>query len=757
MIKKRKMRILSLMRVARKIFLIISIFSISLVIIACGYYLGVTHDATLNPEKLLFNEKSILIYDQNGDVVQNTNGSILKESISIKEIPQSLKDAFVCTEDKRFYKHGGYDFKRILRASANNIKAHTFKEGASTISQQLIKNTHLTQEKTLKRKLREWKLTKALEKNYTKDEILERYLNTIYFGHNCFGIASASQFYFGKHPYKLALDEAALLAGLVKSPNNYSPIKNPDLCKKRRQIVLTMMYNMGKITKKEKDEANDAPLPENITRPQNGGYMHFVFDELTDLSEKYNFTLGGKIEIRTFLNQALQAETEKIANSYTESDKAFFVLDKETNGFKACVSSVGNIPRLPGSIIKPLLVYAPAIEENLISPATPILDAKINYSGYAPENYNGVYHGYISVRECVEKSLNVPAVKILDTLTVDKGVAYLQKLGLSVYDEDKTLALALGGMKKGFTLSDVLCAYHTLQNDGVFNPCGFISSIKINGATVYKKSNDEKRVFSTETASLITDILKGTAQNGTAKKLRSLPFEIAAKTGTVGSSKGNTDAYAISYTTRDCAGVWLGNANNEKINHTGGGKPCELLREINESIYKLYEREQQSIPPFKLDKNVKKIALDKCAYYDMHTLLLADDNAPLEGQFNELFKTSAIPLNKSTAYTCPTINTPTVSIKNKVVTITFNDTFPKYYTYKIERYDYVSHTTLYQGEYIPFFSDESLCDDKNYVYIVTPIYNGKEGEPTVLPTISTRNSEKAELNQEILSKEWWQY
>jgi hypothetical protein len=200
----------------------------------------------------------------------------------------------------------------------------------------------------------------------------------------------------------------------------------------------------------------------------------------------------------------------------------------------------------------------------------------------------------------------------------------------------------------------------------------------------------------------------------------------------------------------------LGNASNEKIAHTGGGKPCELLREINEKIYSLYENRQLSIPPFKLDENVKKVALDKHAYYDKHTLLLADDNAPFEGQFNELFKTSAIPLNKSTSYTCPTINQPTIFMKNNVVTITFNDSFPKYYNYKIERYDYVSHTTLYQGEYIPFFLDENLTDGKNYVYIVTPIYNGKEGAPTVLPTVSTKQSEKAEINQEILNKKWWE-
>ena len=222
----------------------------------------------------------------------------------------------------------------------------------------------------------------------------------------------------------------------------------------------------------------------------------------------------------------------------------------------------------------------------VIADGCPILDEKINYSGYSPENFNGTYHGYVSIRECVEKSLNIPAVKVLDSLTLKKGVEYLKKLDLPICEGDESLALALGGMKKGYTLKDMITAYSTLQNGGVYEQCGFISSVRINGVTVYKKRKQAKRVFSKATACLMTDMLKTTVENGTAKKLRSLPFEIAAKTGTVGNENGNTDAYALSYTTKDCAAVWLGNADNQKINYSGNAglfvvKPKRGLRMIN--------------------------------------------------------------------------------------------------------------------------------------------------------------------------------
>jgi penicillin-binding protein 2A len=168
---------------------------------------------------------------------------------------------------------------------------------------------------------------------------------------------------------------------------------------------------------------------------------------------------------------------------------------------------------------------------------------------------------------------------------VHKGAKYLEKLGLPVEAEDKSLALALGGMKNGYTLKDIVSAYSSLQNDGIYQPCTFISSVAINGVTVYKKPKTGQKVFSSATASLMTDILKSTAKNGTAKKLRGVPFEVAAKTGTVGTKNGNTDAYALSYTTKNAVGVWIGNANNSQIPYTGGGLPCNYLYNINEYLY----------------------------------------------------------------------------------------------------------------------------------------------------------------------------
>ena len=746
------------MKILRKILWLAVVFLSVALLALFGYYFSVTRSVKLSPEKLLLNEKTVVLYDREGECVRNASTVFSKQTTPIKEISPFLQKAFTDTEDKRFYKHNGYDFKRILRAAVNNVKARGFKEGASTISQQLIKNTHLSQEKTMKRKLREWKLTRELERLYSKDEILEKYLNTIYFGHSCFGISSASEFYFGSTPSELTLGQSAILAGLVKSPNHYSPFKNPEACQKRKCVVLNAMLKNGSITAQEKQAAVNEPLPTSPQTKQDGGYIHFVFDELTALSECHGFKVGGKIELYTYLDQELQQHLENIAQSYTQSDKTLLVLDGKTHGFKACVSTVGNVRRLPGSLLKPLLVYAPAIEENILSPATPILDAKIDYNGYSPENYDGNYHGYVSARECVEKSLNIPAVKTLQALTVDKGAEYLQKLGLPVENEDKSLALALGGMKNGYTLKDTLSAYSALQNQGVSDKSGFISKICINGVAVYKKTSSPKRVFSEESAYLMTDILKSTAQNGTAKKLRNLPFAIAAKTGTVGTKKGNTDAYALSYTTRDCAAVWLGNADNSKIECTGGGAPCNLLLQINEALYEGYQSKNQEIYDFPKCKNVTQVDLDKAVYYDTHTLSLADDKAPTQYRISELFKTSAIPLNKSTSFSKPTLYPPTLSVAENGVVITFDERCPRYYTYKIDRYDYVKHTTLYNGEFLSSFTDDSLAEEKNYVYTVTPIYEGNAGVPITLPTVTTRLGEKAEIHhQEILSKEWWEY
>ena len=264
------------MKVFRKIvsaLLICVLLSASLFIF---YFFAVTKDCRLDESKLLLPNMQICAYDDNGNKIAGASGFDNRETVCLTRLSKHTANAFICTEDKWFYSHNGFDFRRIVKAFWNNLKAGSFKEGASTISQQLIKNTHLSLEKTVKRKLQEWKLTATLEKQFSKDEILETYLNTIYFGHNAYGIQPASEFYFQKNADELTLGESAILAGLVKSPNNYSPFRNAEKCAKRRKTVLSLMLSQGAITQKAYDDALQEPLPS--PRPQTGksaSYLHF--------------------------------------------------------------------------------------------------------------------------------------------------------------------------------------------------------------------------------------------------------------------------------------------------------------------------------------------------------------------------------------------------------------------------------------------------------------------------------------------------
>ncbi len=755
------MQILFDMKVLRKLFFIFLIGALAVFLFSVGFYAYATKDVKLIPEKLLLSGKNVTLYSHNGSPTSNRfcGGITELETLEAADIPKHTRLAFINTEDRHFYTHKGFDGKRIVRAAFNNLKSRSFKEGASTISQQLIKNTHLSQEKTVTRKLQEWKLTRALEKSYTKNEILEKYLNVIYFGHRCFGLRSAAKFYFNKQPNELDLADSAILAGLVKSPNNYSPFKKPENCLKRKESVLNAMLKCGSITQEEKQAAMQKELPLSPTvSSRDLGYAHFVFDELSALAEEHGFTVGGRIEIYTYLDENLQDKLLNTAEKHTQSGITLLALDNQMHGFAACYSTVGDIRRLPGSLLKPLLVYSPALEENLLSPATPILDEKISFGEYSPENFDNQFHGHVSVRTCVEKSLNVPAVKTLNTLGVSKAVAYLDKMLLNVNSQDRSLALALGGMQNGYTLQELTAAYSTLANQGNFIPCGFISRIDIDGKNVYRNISKSTRVFSEDTAYLMTDMLCSTAKTGTAKKLRSLPISVAAKTGTVGTDKGNTDAYAMSYTPKHTVSAWLGNADNTLTEYTGGGLPCNYLADIYQYLAECYRKEDPSLPTFDKPKNVMEIQLDKTSYQTDHVLCLADENAPLEYRFEELFKKSCIPKNKSEIFSNPKISIPVLQYENGKVQITFDKHSPSFYQYKIERFDENSSSILYEGKYVESFIDKNVEKDKKYVYTVTPSFRDIVGKAVVLPTVSTKSSEAPPLSdKEIITKNWWEY
>lgn len=745
------------MKTYQKILLTLTCVILALFIGFFTYYFYVTGKDRLDGEKLSVSYRNVVILDKEGEEVQNGSLSALKKTASIRELSDKTKQAFIAVEDKRFYKHHGFDYKRMVKAALTNLKKGSFSQGASTISQQLIKNTHLSQEKTLSRKLREFKLTRRLEKNYTKEQILEKYLNTIYFGHSCFGIQSASEFYFGKEPSALTIAESAILAGLVRSPNNYSPFKRPLECEKRRNVVLSLMKSQNLLTNDEYQAAILEPLPKrkSISGSENEKFLSAAFDELEDIAQEKGFSIAGEITVYTALDKKLQEKIEQTARLVRDCDVCISALDTKTRLFKGYYSTVGNIRRAPASLIKPLLVYAPALEEEILSPATPILDERTNFSGYSPKNYDDAYRGYVSVRECLSKSLNVPAVKILNQTGVKKSVSYLEKMNLKIDEDDYSLALALGGMKEGFTLNQLLGGYATLANGGTYANCGFIEKILLGKKVVYEKSKEETTVFSPSTAYLTTDILKTAALDGTAKKLRSLNIPIAAKTGTAGIDGDNKDAYSISYTTKDVLGVWLGNASYKPIPHTGGGMPTNLLLSINEYLCEDYLRKDEKIFDFEQPNEVVRITLDKEAYLSSQNLLLADPASPKTKTFSELFQKNLAPTKSSKQYSAPTVSTPIVFYENGKIILKIEKT--SVYDFLIERTDGKEKKTVFSGRLNGDFIDEDIQENKTYIYTITPIFINNKGTPVITPKISTKNEKDAQKPPpDIVYEEWWQ-
>ncbi len=703
-----------------------------------GYYFAVTNSVTLDREKLRLSTATVKVYDDRGNAVTLSQSN--KEHAAIEELPAYVSGAFVSVEDKRFYSHHGLDYKRIIKAIGKNIASFSFREGASTISQQLIKNTHLTGEKTVNRKLKELKLTRILEKNYSKSEIIELYINSIYFGHDAFGIADAARFYFDKETKELSPAESAMLAALVKSPNRYSPFKDADRCLSRRNFVLKLMYEQGYIRESEYTEACSVPLPTSPTvRSDRSAYDALVLEELSEIFPDASAERLRSMNIYTFLNADLQAELD---TREKDSDYCAVVIDNKTHGYKAYSASKGTPMRSPASAIKPLLVYAPAVEENIVSPATPILDEKIDFNGYSPSNSGGKFNGYISARYALSHSINIPAVKLLNTLGCEKAVSYLEKLNLHVPQEDYSLALALGGMSHGFTTPALTQAYSALACGGAYAPARAISYITDeNGKEIFRFHPNVRTVFSEDTATVVSDMLQSAVKEGTAKKLSSLPYPVYAKTGTAAGKEGNTDAYTFAYTAEHTVGVWMGNADYSPIRATGGGLPANFVLDIFKNIYRGKSPEE-----LKRSESVCEVLLDRPLYDKAHRLLLADPAAPPTLTFYELFKTSAVPTEQSSYFSHPKIETPQISVKNNTVVIELCQT--EYYEYIIKRENGGKITTVYQGKYPKYFYDNSVHAGTSYTYTVIPMYNGIEGDPVSLPSV--RINGKGDT-----SGDWW--
>lgn len=737
------------MKVLKRIFIILLCAFLFCLIAGGFFYMTATAGASLDEAKLERTDACIEVYDARDKKIADLSFKSANKSVRFDELPAHVPHAFIAAEDKNFYSHHGLDYKGMARALLKNIQAGAFKQGASTISQQLIKNTQLSSEKTLVRKLKEIKLTRRLEKKYSKDEIMEMYLNTIYFGHACYGIAGASDFYFNKEAKDLTAAEAATLAAIIKSPNNYSPFHDPQRCLTARDSVLKRMFALGFIDENEYEQAKQEQLP---VRQDNSiaskTYLAGVYAEMESLPLYSPYKYRGGCKIYTYMDREMQEYAENLKTDADRCGKSILVCDNGTRGITAWHTTEGDIRRQPGSVIKPLAVYAPAIEENKISPCTPILDEKIDFAGYSPSNYKDEYKGYISARQALAESLNVPAVKILNMLGTEKSERYLRQMGLCIADGDKNLSLALGGLSEGFTLREIAAAYTVFANGGSYAPLSFIRKIEdAQGMLLYERSVTPMKVFSEDTVSLMNDILACAAKNGTAKKLAALPFGICAKTGTSGTEEGNTDAWTVSYTPEHTIAVWMGNADNSLTDVTGGGLPCHYAMLLNKKLYR--NRMPSAFAP---SSKAVECVLDKIAYERDHAVKLAPESEPEQYTFTDLFRENNQPKEYGSMFASPSVSA-SLRYKNSVVYIDLCQT--EYYDYIIKREENGKKIKLFEGHCAGEYSDKTALPNRKYTYTVTPYFtdkNGKKhlGEEVVLPAVFTK--------QQAVKppKGWWQ-
>lgn len=643
-----------------------------------------------NKDKLLTATTQVNIYDSDDNLI-NVEAFDGKNVAKIGELSPTTTDAFVSIEDKKFYTHNGLNYKRIVKAMINNIKSGRLREGASTISQQLIKNTHLTNEKTLSRKIKEVALTKRLEKTFTKDEILEIYLNVIYFGNGCYGIEEASQFYFDKPAKELNIQESATLAGMIKAPATYCPINHYEACLNRRNIVLKEMYEDGKISDEEYYKALNSGIELQLNKKDNicdEIYISAVKNEAENLLniDSRQIALRG-YKIYTYydsisqqsLENSLNNDNNYHKNSYGNiADSLGAIINNKACGIEAfygkSIYNLTDFNRQPGSAIKPILVYAPALEQGEIYNCSEILDEPINYDGYSPNNVGNIFHGYTSIRDCVASSLNIPAVKIMDYVGIENCKNFASKVGINFNNYDNGYALALGGFNEGVTLTELLGSYVPFACDGQFVAPSFIRKITTSdGIEIYNKDEKKHQIMGEDTAYLMNDLLMDGVKNGTSRRLNSLPYQVCGKTGTV-AIKGtnlNSDAYSIAYTSEHIVGIWLGNYSfDEKYNLEGcnnGGTYCtSMVKDVFDGIYSDHHPQD-----FVRPESIVELEIDDKNLIDNHTIKLAGSDCPERYKKTEIFSIRHTPKEYSDIYTNFDINF-NVELDNNIAKIKLN-------------------------------------------------------------------------------------
>ncbi|MEH6908440.1 penicillin-binding protein [Bacillus sp. AFS006103] len=549
---------------------------------------------------------STKFYDKNGSFLYEY-GKEKRTKISYKQVPKVLEDAFIATEDSRFYEHEGIDIKRTAKAIFVNVTEDFGSQGGSTITQQVIKNSFLTPEKTIKRKVQEWKLAYQLEQEYSKHEILMMYLNKIYLGNRSYGVAAAAKNYYGLEANKLknmTLAQAAMLAGLPQSPNHYDPSKpeNKEEATKRRNIVLTLMHRHGYITEKQMKEAAKVPVTEGIVPKKNQQSMPYeafldaAVKEVKGKLKGIDISIDG-LSIYTTLDQKAQDYADKmlgtneiIAYPDSEFQGAFVFLDTKTgevraigsgrNDFKADFMGNNfaiNMKRQPGSSFKPIFDYGPAIEQLKWSTAHIINDQKTTYSsGQSISNWDHQNHGMMTIRNALQYSYNVPALLTLRAVGMEKAKTFAENLGITFPNHQVYESYAIGS--NTVNPLQMAGAYSAFGNGGVYNKPHFVQKVVLANGKVVGFAEKPKRVMKDYTAYMVTDMLRTVVDAGTGKNANVPGLDVAGKTGTTNfdqktiaqfgyPSNATNDSWFAGYTPQYTMAVWTGYEQNGQGNY----------------------------------------------------------------------------------------------------------------------------------------------------------------------------------------------
>lgn len=515
-----------------------------------------------------------------------------------EDFPKFMKDAVVAVEDKRFYEHSGFDSRSIGRAIYVNIKAGSKAEGGSTITQQLARTLFLGQEKTYLRKIKEVFIASAIEDKYTKDAILNMYLNEIYMGRGCTGMGIAARAYFGKDVFDLSKAEITALVGIIQSPEYYSPSNNLEALKKRQQTVVNVLLQQGLLSAQEgqtivKEELKFEPFHQNLSA--HPYYMAYLARQLEKQVGAQRLYQGG-LKIYTTLDSRMQKAAEyavvKQAATFasrgiTAKDVALVSIEPQTGAIKAMVGGVewdknqinmAVAPRQPGSAIKPLY-YAAAINEGVINADTELNNKPRSFNGYTPNNY-AVSPEETTVRQAIVSSYNVASVEVLDQMGVNTAIKYLEKFGIStITKEDHNLALGLGGMTQGISPLQMASAYTIFPAGGKYSSYYSIERIvDNNNKVIFEGRGSTKKVIDSSTAATMDSILKSVVAYGTGTNAQ-IAIRSGGKTGTTTQSR---DLWFMGYTSQLSTAVWVGNSDNKPVGGSrvsGGGTSALVWRD----------------------------------------------------------------------------------------------------------------------------------------------------------------------------------